>query len=128
MEHKIEVGTKGYHEIIVSYEATAARYGSGLVEVFATPAMIALMEYTCQCSIQEKLPEGYITVGTEVNVKHLKATPIGMKVWCESELLAVEGRQLIFRVDAHDEKGKIGTGTHKRMIVNSKNFMNRIGS
>lgn len=126
MEHNIKVGTKGRHELVVSHEATAAHYGSGLVEVFATPAMIALMECTCQFSVQEFLSMGYITVGTEVNIRHLKATPLGMKVWCESVLTAIEGRQLTFDVDAYDESGKIGTGSHKRMIVNSKNFMERL--
>jgi predicted thioesterase len=128
MNVNLKTGIKGYKEMIVVHEATAARFGSGLVEVFATPAMVALMEGTCQFSIQELLPEGYITVGTEVNIKHLRATPKDMKVWCESELVEVEGRKLLFRVDAWDGSGKIGTGTHQRFVVHAKAFMERLKS
>ncbi len=126
MKFNLQEGTKAYREMIVEHEATAARFGSGLVEVFATPAMVALMEGTSQFSIQHHLPEGYITVGTEVNIKHLKATPKGKKVWCESELIQIEGRKLTFRVDAWDDQGKIGTGTHQRFIVHQETFMKRL--
>ena len=126
MKFNLQTGTKGYREMIVEHEATAARFGSGLVEVFATPAMVALMEGTSQFSIQDRLPEGYITVGTEVNIKHLKATPKGKKVWCESELIEIEGRKLTFRVDAWDEEGIIGAGTHQRFIVHKETFMQRL--
>lgn len=126
MNFNLKQGIKGYKEMMVVYEATAAHFGSGLVEVFATPAMVALMEGTSQFSIQPLLPDGYITVGTEVNIKHLKATCKDKKVWCESELIHVEGRKLTFRVDAWDEGGKIGTGTHKRFIVNAQAFMENL--
>lgn len=126
MIFNLKTGIKGYKEMIVVHDATAARFGSGLVEVFATPAMVALMEGTSQFSIQDLLPEGYITVGTEVNIKHLKATPKGKKVWCESELASIEGRILTFTVDAWDETGKIGTGTHKRFIVHGETFMGKL--
>lgn len=126
MNYNLKTGIKGYKEMTVVHEATAARYGSGLVEVFATPAMIALMEGTCQFSIQPLLPEGYITVGTEVNIKHLRATPKDKKVWCESELIEVDRRKLTFKVEAWDEQGRIGTGTHGRFIVHGETFMGKI--
>jgi len=126
MTYNLKTGIKGYKEITVVHEATAARFGSGLVEVFATPAMVALMEGTCQFSIQDLLPEGYITVGTEVNIKHLKATPVDQKVWCESELINIDGRKLTFQVDAWDISGKIGTGTHQRFVVHAETFMSKL--
>lgn len=125
---QLKPGTKGKQEIIVTRELTAARYGSGLVEVYATPAMIALMEKTCQESVQDQLEKGLLTVGTLVNIRHLKATPVGMRVECESELLAQEGRKLTFRVIARDEQGIIGDGTHERFIINEADFMKKLAS
>jgi fluoroacetyl-CoA thioesterase len=107
----------------VELKDTASHYGSGLIDVFATPAMIALMEKTAQLSIQEKLEDGYITLGTEICIKHTKATPVGMKVRCESKLIEADGRALIFELAAFDEEGKIGEGTHSRFIVNGEKFM-----
>ena len=110
MDFEIEVGVIGSMEIVVSKELTAVKYGSGLIEVFATPAMISIMESTAHTSVQKYLPDGFITLGIEVNIKHLKATPVGMKVNCESKLINVGGRKLTFEVNAYDEKGLIGTG------------------
>lgn len=124
----IKEGTRGKQQLVVTHELTAARYGSGLIEVYATPAMIALMEKTCQESVQEQLEAGHLTVGTLVNVRHLKATPVGMKVECESELLSQEGRKLTFKVLARDEKGVIGEGLHERFIVNETDFMQKLAS
>lgn len=126
MEHEIKTGIKGTLEITVTKELTAAVYGSGLVEVYATPAMIALMERTCQLSVQEKLPDGHLTVGVLVNVRHLKATPVGMKVACNSELIEIDNRRLIFKVTANDEEGPIGEGFHERFIVNQAKFMSKL--
>ncbi len=126
MNHNIITGTKGTLELTVTKELTAAVYGSGLVEVYATPAMIALMERTCQLSVQDQLPEGYLTVGVLVNIKHLKATPVGMKVTCNSELIEVEDRKLIFKVLVNDEEGLIGEGFHERFIVNEEKFMKKL--
>ncbi len=126
MEITLSPGVKGYQEQIVTPDLTASRYGSGLVEVFATPAMIALMEKTCQHSVQANLPDGYITVGTEVSIKHMKATALEQKVWCVSTLTVVEGRTLTFSVEAWDPEDKIGAGTHQRVIVHKDRFMSRL--
>ncbi len=126
MDFEIEVGVIGSMEIVVSKELTAVKYGSGLIEVFATPAMISIMESTAHTSVQKYLPDGFITLGIEVNIKHLKATPVGMKVNCESKLINVGGRKLTFEVNAYDEKGLIGTGLHVRFIVETKKFMDKL--
>lgn len=112
---------------IVSPEDSAMHYGSGMVNVFATPAMIALMESCSMELLLKQLPEGFNSVGIEVNVKHLKATPIGMRVRCRAEILQVDGRAVLLKVDAYDERGKIGEGTHRRFIVNVDHFMSKIG-
>lgn len=123
---ELKTGIQGYHEITVTTELTAMVYGSGLMEVFATPAMIALMEKTCQLSVQPALEEGFVTVGVHVNVSHVRATPVGLKVWCESQLLAIDGRKLHFSVKAFDNDGVIGEGTHDRFIVNQDKFMKKL--
>jgi len=126
MDTQIPVGVRGKEEIIVDYENTAARYGSGLVEVYATPAMVALMEKTCLNSVLTYLPEGHGTVGVKVDITHSKATPIGMKVTCESNLIEVDRRRLVFELVARDEKGEIGRGRHERFIIDTKKFMEKL--
>lgn len=113
-------------QMVVSDKDTASVYGSGLIEVFATPAMIALMEKTAMKSVLPYLPQGFGTVGTAVNIKHIKATPIGMKVICESKLEKIEGKKLVFFVKATDEKGEIGNGFHTRVIIETDTFMKNI--
>jgi fluoroacetyl-CoA thioesterase len=126
MEFNIEPGIVHTIEKTVEQTDTASSYGSGLIDVFATPAMVGLMENTAQSSLKAHLPEGYITLGIEINVKHMKATPVGMKVFCESKLTKVEGKKLFFELNARDEKGQIGTATHIRYIVHAEEFMKKI--
>ena len=122
----MNIGIQGKQEIVVTDELTAAHIGSGLVRVFATPMMIALMEKTCAESVEPFLEEGQGTVGTHVNVSHCSATPVGMKVLCQSELVEVDRRRLVFKVTASDERGLIGEGTHERFIIDSAKFQAKI--
>lgn len=124
----IETGIKGHKEQIVTPEMSAARVGSGLVDVFATPMLVALVEQTCHESVLPHLGEGQGTVGTLVNVSHTSATPIGKRVWCDSELVEVDRRRLVFSVKAYDEAGLIGEGTHERFIIDSAKFMEKLKS
>ena len=126
MEIIIDKGIKGYCEQQVTQKDTAKAYGSGLVEVFATPAMIALMEQTAHTSLQDFLPKGFATVGTHLDIEHSKATSLGAKVWCESVLESQDGRKLFFSVIAYDESGVIGKGTHERFIINVEKFMDKL--
>lgn len=124
----IETGIKGHHEQIVTPEMSAARVGSGLVDVFATPMLVALVEQTCYESVLSHLDEGQGTVGTLVNVSHLSATPIGKRVWCDSELTEVDRRRLVFKVKAYDESGLIGEGMHERFIIDTAKFMEKVAA
>lgn len=126
MDIQIPTGVKGKEALVVSYEDTAARYGSGLVEVYATPAMVALMEKTCLNSVLPYLPEGHGTVGVKVDIVHSKATPVGMQVTCESTLLEVDRRRLVFALVARDEQGEIGKGRHERFIIDTRKFMEKL--
>ncbi len=126
MEFSIQPGVTGKQERIVKFEDTAANYGSGLLEVFATPALIALMEEVCFWSVAPLLPEGYTTVGTEVNVKHQKATGIGGKIVCETYLAEVDDNKLRFNVEVYNETGLIGTGNHTRFIINTERFLKKL--
>ncbi len=105
---------------------SAERYGSGLVPVFSTPALVAFMEQCANEAVQPLLPEGFVTVGTEINLKHLKATPLGDEVRCIAELYAFEGRKLLFNIKAWDSKGEIGIATHTRFIVDKEKFLKNI--
>jgi predicted thioesterase len=128
MDFVIDQGISLSLEKTVKKEDTAARYGSGLVEVFATPAMVAFMEQTALELVQPYLPEGYNTVGTDICVKHSKASPVGMKIRCKACLDRIEGKKLFFSVTAWDENGKIGDGTHTRYIINTEEFMKSIAT
>ena len=118
----LEAGIKGRQEVMVEEGNCASAVGSGLLKVFATPAMIALMEKTAWMSVAPELGEGEGTVGTLLNVTHDAPTPIGMKVWCESTLEEVDGRRLVFSVEAFDEKGRIGGGRHERFVIGNEKF------
>ena len=119
----LQTGIKGKQTIVVTPAQTAAYYGSGALEVFATPAMVALLEETAWRSVQPYLEEGQATVGTRVDIRHLAATPLGGKVTCESELVEIDRRRLVFKVDVFDEKTKVGEGTHERFVIQSEKFL-----
>lgn len=121
----IEIGMKGRAETLVTPENTAQAAGSGLVPVFATPWMAALMENAAVQAVQGGLSPEEGTVGTRLDVTHDAATPVGMKVWAEAEVTAVEGRKLTFAVAAFDETGKIGGGTHQRFVIQPEKFLAR---
>ena len=119
----IEIGLKGHSETVVTEQNTANAIGSGLVPVFATPYMIALMENAAANSLLPYLAEDEGSVGTQLNVAHTSATPIGMKVWANTEVTAVEGKKITFSVTAFDEAGEIGHGTHERFIIKPERFL-----
>ena len=118
----LETGIKGHKELMVTPDKTAKAMGSGALDVFATPCMIALMENTAFESVQAELEEGCGTVGTALNVKHVAATPVGMKVTCDTELIKVDGRALTFLVKAYDACGRNGEGEHERFIISEEKF------
>lgn len=119
----IEIGLKGSVEKTVTHELTAAAVGSGAQEVFATPAMIAMMEMASLNTLMPYLEAGQGSVGTHVDVSHLSATPVGMTVRAESEVIAVDRKRILFSVKAYDEAGLIGEGTHERFIIDIEKFM-----
>ncbi|KAB2953078.1 thioesterase [Heliorestis acidaminivorans] len=122
----LNVGLKAIKEEMVTEEKTAKSYGSGGVDVYATPAMIGLMEGAALQSVDPLLPEGMATVGIHLDVAHLSATPVGMKVRAEAELIAIEGKKLTFHITAYDEVDKIGEGRHQRFIISSDKFMSKV--
>ncbi|WP_069803508.1 thioesterase family protein [Thermogemmatispora onikobensis] len=122
----LQPGLKGEASTTVVYENTAAAVGAGGVEVFATPMMIALMENAAWRAVADVLEAGYVSVGTRVDVRHLAATPIGQRVRATAELVEVDGRRLVFRVEAYDEEKKIGEGIHERFIVHLQRFLERL--
>jgi len=122
----LETGITHTEKKKVEKADTAARYGSGTLEVFATPAMIALMENTALKTVMPYLPQGHDTVGFEVNIRHLKPTPVGQSVECEALLREVKDKKLTFELVARDEKGVIGKGTHIRYIIDTEKFMSNL--
>ncbi len=107
----------------VTTDNTADKVGSGLLPVYATPSMIALMEKCASECVAPYLEEGKASVGTMLNVKHLSASPIGIKITCTATLTEVDGRRLVFALEAYDEKGLIGEGTHERFVIDTERFM-----
>ena len=122
---EITVGLKGKTETTVEREDTALEVGSGSLLVYATPCMVALMEGAACEAIASCLPEEKTSVGTEISISHLSATPVGLEVWAEAEVTAVEGNLVTFSVTAYDEAGKIGEGTHKRAIITCQRFLDK---
>ena len=125
MEYNLHTGMKAEKSEKVTEDNTAIKYGSGGVAVYATPAMIGLMEGTCLAAVDPHLPAGQATVGTSLNVKHMAATPVGMSVKASAELVEVDGKRLVFRVEAFDDKDKIGEGTHERFIIDLEKFIKK---
>ncbi|MFZ5354798.1 MAG: thioesterase family protein [Bacillota bacterium] len=123
MDFDLKCGMSAEVERVVRESDTAASFGSGEVKVFATPVMIGMMENAALKAVDPFLPEGYVTVGLSLNVKHIAATPVDMKVRAAAELLKIEGKKLTFKIEAYDEVEKIGEGTHERYIINLEKFI-----
>ncbi len=126
MIQDIKPGLAGEADETVTAARTASYWGSGLVDAYGTPAMIALMENAAVAALQKWLPPGQSSVGTEVCVKHLAATPVGMRVRARATVTAVDGRKISFQVEAYDEREKIGEGTHTRFIIDQPRFNERL--
>lgn len=124
----MEIGIKHTITEVVTPDKTAANVGSGLLPVYATPAMIALMEKCASECVAPYIEDGKSSVGTMLNVKHLAASPIGIKVTCTATLTEVDGRRLVFSLEASDEKGPIGEGTHERFVIDVERFMSKCNS
>ena len=122
---EITVGLKGEVSSFVEREDTAMEVGSGSLLVYATPCMVALMEGAACEAIADCLPDNKTSVGTELNIAHLSATPVGLDVRAEAEVTAVEGKIITFTITASDEAGTIGTATHKRAVVNAQRFLDK---
>ncbi|MCR4589225.1 MAG: thioesterase family protein [Lachnospiraceae bacterium] len=121
----LETGIKGQSEEMVTEGLTAEKMGSGLLPVYATPALIALVEKTAWESIASELEEGQGTVGTKLDIAHISATPVGMKVTCNTELKEIDRRRLVFSAEVFDEAGKIAEGTHERFIIENTKFQEK---
>ncbi len=124
----LKEGIPGRAETVVCPENTALSMGSGALEVFATPALVALAEKTCWTSVQGALEPGQGTVGTHLDLQHTAPTPLGMTVHCESTLTEVNGRSLTFSVRLWDDKGPVGEGTHQRVIIDNARFQAKANS
>ena len=122
----IPVGTRGEQKVLVTTDVAINFLGLEGARVLSTPNMIRFMEWTCRDTVQPLLDSGYDTVGTHVNVAHLAAAPIGMSVTFLAEVLSVTDRRIQFRVEAWDEKEKIGEGTHERAMINVEKFAMRL--
>jgi predicted thioesterase len=128
MMERLEAGRRGVAERVVTPDQTAQAYGSGLVPVYATPAMVGLMEAAAVDALGGCLSDGQTTVGTRLEIAHLAATPLGDRVRAEAVLTAVDGRRLTFDITAHDSTEKIGEGRHERVIVAREKFMERVAA
>lgn len=126
MTEQITAGMAFHHEKTAEPQESAAALGSGGLEVFSTPSLVALFEIAAKRGGDALLPEGFSTVGIEISVKHQKATKIGKKVRCTATVTAVEGKKLTFSGEMFDEDGKIGEGTHIRYVVNNADFIKRL--
>jgi len=123
---KLNIGLKGSAAIVVGEEQTAPRVGSGRVRVLATPVMINMMEAAALDAIESLLPAGHQSLGTHLDVGHYAATPVGMTLRATAEVAKIDGRNVTFRVEAFDDRERIGDGTHTRVVVNVDRFDQRI--
>jgi predicted thioesterase len=123
---RIEPGLTGTAELVVGREHTAPHVGSGAVAVLATPVMINLMEAAALAAIEALLPAGYQSLGIHLEVRHFAATPVGLRLMAAAEVMAVEGRTIAFRVEARDERERVGEGTHQRVVVDVARFDQRV--
>ena len=126
MELNIPLNLCNQEKEIVNANNVATVVGSGSVEVFATPAMIALMEKTANNSLRNYLPEDCVSVGVEINTKHIKASAIGKEIVCKSELIKVDGKKLFFNISAYEGEDMIGQASHTRVVVNKEKFLNNL--
>ena len=126
LEGKVVTGRRGSTSLIVAEEHTAPSIGSGKVRVLATPVMINLIEAAALAAIEHLLPAGYQSLGTHLDVRHIAATPVGMRVTATAEVTRLDGRTVVFRVEARDERELIGDGTHDRVVVNVAKFDQRV--
>ena len=122
----IEIGLKHESQVVVSQCNTAKTIGSGDMEVFATPAMVALMENAAMMAVAKNLDEGASSVGVEISTSHIKASALGATITASAELVAIDGRKLSFKVKAWDEAGTIGEGNHTRFVVDRERFLSKI--
>lgn len=125
MDLQLSIGLTGEKQETVTRDKTAIAHGSGTVAVYATPAMVGLMEGAAIEALAAHLPEGTSTVGTELRIKHTAATPVGLTVRATAELIEIDGRRLVFNVQAFDEKEQIGAGTHERFVIMIEKFLHK---
>ena len=118
----LQPGIKAEKSLTVTDANTAKTMGSGTLDVFATPAMVALIEQTAYTSIESELETGWGSVGTSLNIQHLSATPVGMTVTATTELVEVDRRRLVFHAEVFDVMGLVGKGTHERFLVENEKF------
>jgi predicted thioesterase len=123
---KLKPGLEGHAELVVGEQHTAPKIGSGRVGVLATPVMINLMEAAALDAAEDLIPAGHQSLGIKLDVRHIAATPVGMKVRATARLVAVEGRTLTFAVEARDDRDLIGDGSHQRLVVNVARFDQRV--
>jgi fluoroacetyl-CoA thioesterase len=126
LQLKLPVGLTGSAELVVGEQHTAPRIGSGRIHVLATPVMINLIEAAALAAVEQSLPEEHQSLGTRLDISHIAATPVGMRVRATAEVVRVEGRTIHFRVRAEDERELIGEGTHERVVVNVARLVERV--
>ena len=124
----LKQGMKGKEQVIVNISKSAKERGSGSLDVFATPALVALMEAASVNCISGNIEQGKTTVGVSIDVKHTSPTGLGMTVYAESELTEIDGRRLVFKITAYDKSGVIGTAVHERMIVDGAKLLEKANS